>query len=177
MSPIGLVHIYPSVPRNTDPRAVPPRAGSKRPSRLSADLSRLPRETPPCPIQPSAEVEAWCHRSVSSISTYLSRETLIRAPFHRARAPNVLVASQKASSGTRDPPCPTQSSAIQSTSDTAPGTPECQALSLRRAASRLKAAAACRLSRGTVVLCHGGPRGRGPHPALGPLPVSGTAFE
>jgi hypothetical protein len=32
MSPIGLIHIYPSVPRNTDPRAVPPRAGSKRPS-------------------------------------------------------------------------------------------------------------------------------------------------
>ena len=89
VSPIGLVDIYPSVPRNTDPRAVPSRASAKRRSHLSADHSSLRRAAPPCLNQSSAEGEAWCHRSVSSISTHLCRETPIRAPFHRVRAPNV----------------------------------------------------------------------------------------
>ena len=94
MSPIGLVDIYPSVPRNADPRAVPSRTGSKRLSRLPEGFLARPRPVPSSPA--SAEVEAWCHRSVSSISTHLCRETPIRALFRRARAPNVLVASQKA---------------------------------------------------------------------------------
>ncbi len=91
VSPIGLLNIYPSEPRNTDPRAVLSRASSKCLSlrHLQADFSTEP--SPPCPNQSSAESEAWCHRSVSSVSTHLSRETPIRAPFCRARAPNVSV--------------------------------------------------------------------------------------
>ena len=94
MPPIGLVDIYPSVPRSTDPRAVPSRASAKRRSHLSADHSSLRRAALPCLNQSSAEGEAWCHRSVSSISTHLCRETPIRAPFHRVRAPIILVASR-----------------------------------------------------------------------------------
>jgi hypothetical protein len=113
VSPIGLVDIYPSVPRNTDPRAVPSRASAKRRSHLSADHSSLRRAAPPCLNQSSAEGEAWCHRSVSSISTHLCRETPIRVPFHRARAPNFAVTSRQitVAFGAAPPLCPTQSSA------------------------------------------------------------------
>ncbi len=93
--PIGLVDIYPSVPRNTDPRAVPSLASVKSRSHLSADHSSLRRAAPPCLNQSSAEGEAWCHRSVSSMSTHLCREAPIRAPFHRARAPNVAITSRR----------------------------------------------------------------------------------
>ncbi len=109
VSPIGLINIYPSVPRNTDPRAVPSRASAKRLNHLSADHSSLPRAAPHCPNQSSAEGEAWCYRSVSPISTHVCRETPIRAPFHRARAPNDLVASRLVSVGfhARPRPVPT----------------------------------------------------------------------
>jgi hypothetical protein len=46
VSPIGLVDIYPSEPRNTDPRAVPSRAGSKRLSRLSVTVGFHARPRP-----------------------------------------------------------------------------------------------------------------------------------
>ena len=92
MSPVGPIGIYPSAPRNTDPRAVPSPARAQRLRRRRADRSNRPRAGPPCPNYASAEGKAWCPRSVPSRSTHPRRETPIRAPFLRPRALNVFAA-------------------------------------------------------------------------------------
>ncbi len=89
MSPIGLIDIYPSVPRNTDPRAVPSSASSK--------LERLSRPGPASSLrliseQSLAEGEARCHRSVSSISSnwhqiWLGQRVLTASWFSSLRRP------------------------------------------------------------------------------------------